>query len=126
MQTAIAYQDIVQKRGNKGLPLEDVYRQLTNPELYLVAYGKISRNAGALTPGSTTETVDGTSLKKIQDIIDSIRLERYRWTPVRRVYIPKKNGTTRPLGLPIVRSHYPSLQCVSGYGSSRRHEQRLN
>jgi group II intron reverse transcriptase/maturase len=100
MQSATAYQDIVHKRGSKGLPLEDVYRQLTNPELYLVAYGKISRNVGALTQGATDETVDGMSLKKIQDIIERIRNERYRWTPVRRVYIPKQNGKQRPLGLP--------------------------
>jgi hypothetical protein len=39
--------------------LEDVYRQLFNPELFLLAYGRISRNAGATTPGATAETVDG-------------------------------------------------------------------
>ncbi|SOJ57626.1 Group II intron-encoded protein LtrA [Mycobacterium simulans] len=53
-----------------------------------------------MTPGATQETVDGMSLGKIGRIIEAMRHERYRFHPVRRVYIPKKNGKTRPLGLP--------------------------
>ena len=53
-----------------------------------------------MTPGVTGETVDGMSLAKIEAIIDALRRERYRWRPVKRVYIPKKNGKQRPLGLP--------------------------
>ena len=54
-----------------------------------------------MTPGATSETVDGMNLGKIEAIITVLRQERYRWTPVRRTYIDKK-GTTkkRPLGLP--------------------------
>ena len=37
---------IIQERGKRGLPLEDLYRQLYNPNLYLHAYEKIYRNAG--------------------------------------------------------------------------------
>jgi retron-type reverse transcriptase len=40
------------------------------------------------------------SLAKIGRIIDALRHERYRFQPVKRVYIPKKNGQKRPLGLP--------------------------
>jgi retron-type reverse transcriptase len=65
-----------------------------------VAYGRISANHGAMTPGVTQETVDGMSQGKIGRIIDALRHERYRFAPARRVRIPKKNGTTRPLGLP--------------------------
>jgi group II intron reverse transcriptase/maturase len=91
---------IIRERGKEGQNLEDVYRQLYNPDLYLRAYGRIYRNAGAMTKGSTEETVDGMSQRKIGDIIELLRNERYRWTPVRRVLIPKKNGKTRPLGIP--------------------------
>ena len=38
---------IIRERGKKGHGLEDIYRQLYNPDLYLRAYGRISRNAGA-------------------------------------------------------------------------------
>lgn len=93
--------DVIHERGKKGLPLEGIYRQLYNPSLYLLAYGRIYRNAGAMTPGATAETVDGMSLGKIGKIIDELRHERYRWTPVRRVYIEKKGSKKmRPLGIP--------------------------
>jgi len=74
---------------------------LFNPDLYLLAYGKLYRNAGAMTPGATSETVDGMNLDKIEAIITALRQERYRWTPVRRTYIEKKGSSKkRPLGLP--------------------------
>ena len=100
MQSAAAVLEIIGKRGERGLPVERLYRQMFNPQLYLVAYGRIYANAGAMTPGVTGETVDGMSLAKIGAIIDVLRHERYRWQPVKRVYIPKKNGKRRPLGLP--------------------------
>jgi retron-type reverse transcriptase len=83
------------------LPLERVYRQLFNRNLYLKAYGKIYRNAGALTPGVNEDTVDAMSLEKIDAIIEALRYERYQWKPARRVSIPKKDGKKRPLGLPV-------------------------
>jgi len=101
MRNAEAALHVIRESGKRGLPLEDdLYRQLYNPSLYLDAYSRIYRNKGATTSGSTDETVDGMSLKKIERIIEQVRHERYRWTPVRRVEIPKKNGKTRPLGIP--------------------------
>jgi len=92
---------IISERGKKGLPLERVYRHLFNRDLYLMAYGKIYANAGALTPGSTSETADEMSLSKIDAIIEAVRYERYRWTPTRRIYIEKKHSTKkRPLSMP--------------------------
>jgi len=91
---------IHRERGAKGLPLERVYKHMFNPEFFLDGYGKIYRNAGSMTRGVNSETVDGMSLQKIHAIIELLRLERYRWLPVRRVEIPKANGKTRPLGIP--------------------------
>jgi retron-type reverse transcriptase len=100
MRTAEMELAIIRERGRRGLPLERLYRQLYNRDLYLRAYGKLYRNKGAMTPGATLETVDGMTLAKIDAIIEALRQERYRWTPVRRTYIPKRGGKLRPLGMP--------------------------
>ena len=71
MQTAETVLNIIRERGQRGWPLERVYRQLYNRDLYLRAYGKIYRNKGAMTPGATAETVDGMSLTKIDTIVES-------------------------------------------------------
>src|SRR5271169_3620108 len=91
---------MLRDRGERGVPVDDLYRQLYNPSLYVRAYGRIYANDGAMTPGSTPETADAMSLAKIFQIIDDLRHERYRWTPVRRTHVKKKNGKLRPLGLP--------------------------
>jgi hypothetical protein len=59
MRDAVTVLEIIRERGTRGLPLERVYRCLFNPDLYLLAYGKIYRNAGAMTSGVTRATVDG-------------------------------------------------------------------
>jgi group II intron reverse transcriptase/maturase len=100
MQNAEVVLGVLRERGRNGLPCNELYRQLFNPQLYLLAYGRIYSNEGAMTPGPTQETADGMTTEKIEAIIDAMRHERYRFSPVRRIYIPKKNGKLRPLGLP--------------------------
>ena len=100
MRTAETILNIIQDRGRRGLPLDDVYRQLYNPDMYLRAYAKLSKNDGAMTPGTTEETVDGMSTETIAKIIEAIRYERWKWKPVRRIAIPKRKGGQRPLGIP--------------------------
>src|SRR5438477_1073741 len=100
MRSAETVFTIIRERGKRGLPLEDVYRMLYNPDLYLRAYARLYKNKGAMTRGVTDETVEAMSLTKIKQLIDDVRHERHRWTPVRRVYIAKKKGGQRPLGLP--------------------------
>ena len=100
MQDAGTVLEVLRERGRKGLPCDELYRQMFNKSLYLLAYGNIYSNQGAMTPGAGDETADGMSEAKIGQIIAAMRGERYRFAPVRRVYIPKKNGKLRPLGLP--------------------------
>ena len=100
MQTAEVVLNVLRERGRKGLPCTQLYRQMFNEDLYLLAYGNIYSNDGAMTPGASEETADGMSEAKIEQIAGLMRREKYRFSPARRVYIPKKNGRLRPLGLP--------------------------
>lgn len=69
MRNAETVLDIIRGRGENRLHLEDVYRQLYNPDLYLRAYGKLYRNSGALTQGSTDETIDGMSMRPVRGLV---------------------------------------------------------
>jgi len=100
MQDAETVLNVLRERGRRGLPCTELYRQLFNPSLYELAHGRIYANHGAMTPGADGETADGMSQARAIRIIDALRHERYRFQPVKRTYIPKKNGKLRPLGLP--------------------------
>ena len=82
MQNAETVLGVLRERGRRGLPLEELYRQLFNPQLYLLAYGRLYSNQGAMTPGVTRETVDGMSWTRSARIIEALRHERYRLSPV--------------------------------------------
>lgn len=79
---------------------ERLYRILFNEELFYVAYQKIASNGDSTTKGSDGRSIDEMSLARIETLIASLKDESYQPHPSRRVHIPKKNGKTRPLGIP--------------------------
>ena len=79
---------------------ERLYRILFNEEMYYAAYQRLYAKEGNMTKGSDGKTIDGMSLTRIADLIDLLRKETYQPKPARRVYIPKKSGKMRPLGIP--------------------------
>ena len=81
---------------------ERLYRILFNEQMFYVAYQRIYANPGNMTPGSDGQTIDQMSIERIGKLIASLKDESYHPTPSRRVYIPKKNGKKRPLGIPSV------------------------
>lgn len=82
---------------------KDLYRLLFKPELHILAYEKIKSAPGNMTKGSDGRSIDGTSIKHITDTIKALMDESYQPEPAVRVYIPKKNGKMRPLGIPAVK-----------------------
>jgi RNA-directed DNA polymerase len=56
-------------------------------------------NAGAMTPGVEEVTLDGFSEERVTSIMTRLKSGTYRFQPVRRTYVPKKNGKQRPLGI---------------------------
>src|SRR5437762_12898796 len=76
MQSAEVVLGVLRERGRQGLPCEQLYRQMFNKDLYLLAYGNIYSNSGAMTPGASEETADGMSGEKIEQIVEAMRCER--------------------------------------------------
>ena len=79
---------------------ERLYRILFNEEMYYLAYQRIYAKPGNMTQGADGKTIDRMSLSRIEKLIASLKDESYSPQPSRRVHIPKKNGKTRPLGVP--------------------------
>lgn len=115
--------------GVKRTPLTRVYRSLFSEDLYLAAYAKIYKNAGALTPGSEGETADGMSMKVVRDLIEKMRYERFKFRPSRGGGVPKKSGGIRKLGMPdfvdklvqealrmLLEAYYEPRFCDSSHG----------
>lgn len=88
------------KSQDSSYPYQRLYRNLYNREFYLIAYGKLAPQEGKMTPGADGKTIDGMNLERIDRLIKSMKDETYQPKPVKRVYIPKKNGKMRPLGIP--------------------------
>jgi hypothetical protein len=126
MQIAETVLDVLRERGRRGRPCDELYRQLFNPQLYLMAYGRLYSNQGAMTPGVDGETVDGMSQAKIGRIIDALRHERYRFTPVRRVYIPKNLRTRSSSSSTPTTGSSPPICERSARHSASRSRQRSN
>ena len=87
-------------RNKEDYQFTRLYRNLFNPWFFLNAYAKLASNAGKLTKGVDETTIDGFGGKRIKNLIEALRYERYKPKPVRRIYIPKKSGKFRPLGIP--------------------------
>ena len=71
-----------------------------NEQMYYVAYQRIYAKEGNMTKGADNKTIDRMSISRIEKLISSLKDESYQPIPSRRVYIPKKNGKKRPLGIP--------------------------
>lgn len=85
----------------KDYKIQRIYRNLYNQEILLLAYNKVCKNSGSMTPGSDGQTMDGMGVKRINLIIEKLKDESYQPSPSRRVYIKKKGNTNklRPLGV---------------------------
>ena len=88
-----------EKASVSNYKYERLYRNLYNPEFYLLAYANIAKSQGSMTQGVDGQTLDNMSLPRINRIIESIRNRTYQPKPAKRKYIPKKNGKFRPLGI---------------------------
>jgi len=85
--------------SKQGKCLNGLFRLLEDRVLWHEAYANIYSNKGAITPGTDEVTLDGFSEERVASIITRLKNGTYRFQPTRRVYIPKKSGKKRPLGI---------------------------
>lgn len=98
----VVLDNLAEKSKEEGYKFCRLYRNLYNPEFFYMAYEKIKGKPGNMTEGTDGKTIDGMSVKRIESIIERLKDCSYQPKPVKRVHIPKKNGKTRPLGIPTV------------------------
>lgn len=89
---------------NNSIVNKELFRLLCKKELLIIAYNSIKSNTGNMTPGTDELTLDGFSENIIDEIIQNLKNETFKFRPVRRIYIPKSQpGKFRPLGIPSPR-----------------------
>ena len=93
-------ESLTSKAANEDYHYKRLYRNLYNPEFFLLAYERIQAKPGNMTAGSDGNTIDGMSMKRIDSLIQKLKDFSYQPKPARRTYIPKANGKMRPLGIP--------------------------
>ena len=84
--------------------LFSVYGQILNEKILKEAWKKVRSNNGS-------SGIDRVSIEKYEEnleeniraLLTELKEKSYRPSPVRRVYIPKKNGKMRPLGIPTIK-----------------------
>lgn len=86
------------------LKLFSVYGQILNKKILLEAWKKVRSNRGSggidkVTIQSFEQNLDA----NIEKLLTELKEKTYKPSPVRRVYIPKKNGKLRPLGIPTIK-----------------------
>lgn len=109
MQVRIA-KSIRQGRWGKAKALQ----HLLSRSLYgrMLAVKRIMSNKGSRTPG-----IDGAKWKSASarwQAALELKHHGYRAKPLRRIYIPKKNGKKRPLGIPTL--HDRAMQMLHAFG----------
>ncbi len=75
----------------------DIYKLMFKPKLFELACQKLKSKPGNMTPGIVPTTLDGFSIEIINEIIGKLKDESFKFSPGRRVMIPKASGGERPL-----------------------------
>jgi hypothetical protein len=81
----------------KGVIDRNLYSMMLDESIYMLAYDKLKSKPGNMTAGINPTTLDGLSKKWIVETVESLKTEQFKFTPGRRIQIPKANGGQRPL-----------------------------
>lgn len=101
---------------NQELKLKwhSIYGQILFDRKLTAAWKQVEANKGCGgIDQETIETFKADEQNKIIEILSELRDRTYKPTPVRRQYIPKKNGSKRPLGIPIIKDRVVQQSVVN-------------
>ena len=85
------------------LKYHSLYGQLLQDRVLMNAWKKVKANRGSGgIDGVTIEEYTKNEQENILKLLEKLKTKEYKPTPVRRVYIPKKDGKKRPLGIPTL------------------------
>ena len=86
-ETTIKAVESIAKVSRKGKRINGLFRLLGNPEvLWKQAYINLYTNKGAVTKGTTSNTLDGFSMDRVNHLIRLLYAKEYHFKPVRRTY----------------------------------------
>lgn len=60
-----------------GTAFDRLYRNLFNPDFFMLAYSNLYAKEGNMTPGTDGKTIDGFNIGQINKIIEKLRTETY-------------------------------------------------
>ncbi len=84
--------------------LFSVYGKILHKDVLTEAFRKVKKNKGCAGIDKVSIKVFEENLdENIELILNELRTKTYKPSPVRRKYIPKKNGKLRPLGIPTIK-----------------------
>lgn len=100
-----------QSRNNKNF--KKLYELIIDERNIRLAYRNIKRNQGSFTAGTDDKTISDIAEQKEIEVINNVRerLEDYKPGKIRRVEIPKPDGSKRPLGIPTIEDRLIQ-QCI--------------
>ena len=101
-------------KGSPSLRFYSLYDKVSRADILAHAYAVCKANQGAAgVDGQTHADIEEYGVERwLGQLAEELRNQTYRAQAVRRVYIPKPNGTLRPLGIPTIRDRVAQTACV--------------
>lgn len=107
------FDDLYDKSKNKKFKFKNLMQYILDERNIELAYRNIKKNKGSKTKGTNSKTIVDISTMETEEVVNYVRKRLINYQPqkVRRVEIPKANGSKRPLGIPTIEDRLIQ-QCI--------------